>query len=155
MKAQPFRGQFLAKIDAKSRLALPVAIRTSLPENKRLVVTNSIYRNRKCLDLYTLEAWLALEEKIARLPSLNANVQAFQRFYLSAGIIIEMDAQNRLLLPKNLKSFAGLDLDLVLVGMGNKLEIWNKNSWDDLQTELSISFEEIVAGVSELEEGQE
>ena len=155
MKAQPFRGQFLAKIDAKSRVALPVGVRSSLPENKQLVVTNSIYRNRKCLDLYTLEAWLTLEEKIAKLPSLNANVQAFQRFYLSAGIIIEMDAQNRLLLPKNLKQFAGLDVELVLVGMGNKLEIWNQDSWDGLQAELSLSFEEIVAEVSSLEEGED
>ena len=142
----------MAKIDAKSRLALPVGVRTSLGENKKLVVTNSIYRNKKCLDLYTLDAWLVLEEKIAKLPSLNANVQAFQRFYLSAGTVIELDGQNRLLIPKNLKLFAGIDLDLVLVGMGSKLEIWNKNSWETLQIELSGNFEEILAGVSLLEE---
>ncbi len=155
MKATPFRGQFLAKIDAKSRLALPVTVRNSLPDSKRLVITNSIYKNKKCLDLYTLEAWLKLEEKIAKLPSLNANVQAFQRFYLSAGSVIDMDGQNRLLVPKNLKQFAGIDLDLVLVGMGNKLEIWDKSSWETLQIELSSNFEQILAGVSLLEEDSE
>lgn len=152
MKAPVFRGQFLAKIDAKSRLALPVAIRSVISDSKKLVLTNSIYRNKKFLDLYTFEAWLELEEKIQKLPSLNANVQAFQRFYLSAGTVLEMDGQNRLLIPKQLKAFAGLDAELILVGMGSKLEIWDQASWEDLQVELSTNFEDIVANVSSLDE---
>lgn len=143
----------MVKIDVKSRMALPVGIRTSLPENhSRLVITNSMYKNRRCLDLYSFDSWLALEEKINKLPSLNANVQAFQRFYLSAGQMLDMDSQHRLLIPKNLRQFANLESELILVGMGNKVEIWDKTSWETLNAELSANFEEIQAAVADLEE---
>lgn len=154
--ATKFRGQFAAKIDVKSRLALPVAVRSVLSEEQqKIVITNSLFKNRRCLDVYSFESWQKLEEKIENLPNLNANVQAFQRFYVSAGQVVEMDAANRVLIPKNLRAFAGIETETILVGMGNKFEIWDLKTWQDLNEELAVNFEDILASVSKFdEEGQ-
>jgi len=149
--AYVFRGQFLAKMDAKSRLAIAASLRSSLSDGANLVVTKSIYMQKKCLDVYTWEAWQKLEERIAALPSLNVNIQAFQRFYLSAGQPVQLDKQNRILLPKHLKEYAALDTEVVLVGMGEKFEIWPQLTWDTLSEDLAQQFATIQAGVASLE----
>lgn len=152
--AYSFRGQYEAKVDSKSRLALPSGLRQSLPEQVQLVVTNSIFRGKKCLDVYTWDEWVSLEEKIAKLPSLNANVQAFQRFYLSAGHVLQMDNQNRILVPKTLKLYANIKDKVQLVGMGKKFEIWDSKSWSSLSSDIAASFDEILENVALLEEGE-
>jgi len=155
MKANKFRGQFEAQLDAKSRLALPASIRTGLGKDLRLVLTQFIYKNQKCLDIYTWSAWLDLEKKIDSLPSLNGDVQAFKRFYISAGQILELDGQGRVLIPKGLKTFAGLEKDLQLVGMGTKMEVWDRSVWLKLQTEFTNSFETVQSAIDKLDKGED
>ncbi len=149
--AYNFRGQFLAKMDDKSRLAIPAGLRTFLSEGEELVVTNFIYQQQSCLDVYSKSAWQNLENRIHQLPSLNADVQAFQRFYLSAGQAVGLDKQNRILIPKALKDYANLGAEVCLVGMGEKFEIWDASKWQKLNQSLAKSFESIMAGVAALE----
>lgn len=149
-----FRGRFEIKLDPKGRLSLPPAYRQILPSaHPELVVTNSRYRGRSCLDVYSLAEWEKLERRIGKLSSLKPEVQAFNRFYLSGGQTAALDAQNRILVPQSLRKFAGLESHVVLIGLGAKFEIWSAESWSSIYEQLTDSFEETMDAVAALETG--
>lgn len=148
----PFRGRFEIKLDPKGRLLIPAAYRQILPiESPQLIITNNRYRGKSCLHAYSLQEWEKLERNIARLSSLKAEVQAFNRFYLSAGQSSDVDAQNRVLVPQSLRKFADLEGQVVLVGLGNKFEIWSEKTWNSLYEDLTQNFESTLEAVAELE----
>ena len=152
----PFRGRFENKLDPKGRLLIPAAYRAILPvvhpqENPQLIVTNNRFRGKSCLHAYSLHEWEKLERSIASLSSLKAEVQAFNRFYLSAGQTCELDAQNRIVVPSSLRKFAGLQGPVVLVGLGNKFEIWAESTWNSLYEDLTENFEATLEAVADLE----
>jgi MraZ protein len=147
-----FGGRYEIKIDPKGRFSLPAGLRDALPKRApRLVITNSLYQNRPCLHAYSAEAWAALEERIARLPALKPEVQAFQRYYLSGGHEIELDAQARVSTPLSLRRHAGLEDGATLVGMGDKFEIWSTAHWRAVNEQLASSFEDTLAAMARLE----
>lgn len=154
-----FRGRFELKLDSKGRLLLPPAYRQAFSGDRpTLIITNSRYREKSCLHAYALAEWEKLEKRIHKLSSLKAEVQAFSRFYLSGGQAIEIDAQNRALVPLSLRRFADLDGAVVLVGLGAKFEIWSQDAWNELYAQLTESFEETMEAVAALEtdfEGEE
>ncbi len=147
-----FRGRFHAKLDGKGRLSLPAGLRGCFQEDSiQAVITNSIYKKSPCLDIYLPDEWEKLEAKIDKLSKLKPSVQAYQRFYISGGQSIEADSQSRILLPKSLRSYAGLKGEVVLVGMGNKLELWDESQWNKVHSNLAQNFEETLAEIAELE----
>ncbi len=150
-----FRGRFEIKIDAKGRLSLPPAIRDALPSHQQIVVTNSRYQNQSCLHAYSLAEWENLERKINKMSSLKADVQAFQRFYLSGGQVLDVDAQGRVNIPQSLRKYAGLEGATVLVGLGNKFEIWSHANWQVIYDQLTDNFEETLQAVANLDESEE
>ncbi len=141
-----FRGRFDVKIDPKGRLSLPPALRISTS----LVVTNHRLGGRNALHVYTLQAWEKLEARISRLSQLNASVQAFERFYLSGGQVVELDGQGRMLLPSGLRRFAQIEGDAVLVGLGDKFEVWSQPLWETLFGEMTADFDQTLAKVADL-----
>ncbi len=148
----PFRGRFEIKLDPKGRLLIPAAYRQILPvDSPQLIITNNRYRGKSCLHAYSLHEWEKLERNIARLSSLKAEVQAFNRFYLSAGQSSDVDAQNRVLVPQSLRKFASLEGSIVLVGLGNKFEIWSEKTWNSLYEDLTENFEQTLEAVAALE----
>src|ERR1051326_3953683 len=110
-----FRGRFETKADPKGRLSLPSTFRQILPRGESLVITNGQYKGLRCLDVYSLAEWEALEARIQNLSSLKAEVQAFQRFYLAGGQVVDVDAQGRVITPQSLRQYAGVDGDIVIV----------------------------------------
>lgn len=150
-QASRFRGRFDVKIDPKGRLSLPPALRLST----FLVVTNHRLNGRNALHVYTLQAWEKLEARIARLSQLDAAVQAFERFYLSGGQVVELDAQGRMLLPSGLRRFAQIEGDAVLVGLGDKFEVWSQPLWETLFGEMTADFDQTMAKVADLSKGNE
>jgi MraZ protein len=147
-----FRGRFDLKLDPKGRLSLPPSLRNSLPAtNTQVVITNSRYQNMSCLHLYSLKEWQELERGISKLSSLDRNVQAFQRFYLSGGQVVEVDAQNRVLIPQSLRKFALLESHAIVVGMNEKLEIWSEANWSGIFSNLTENFEDTMNAVAELQ----
>ncbi len=150
----PFRGRFEIKLDPKGRLSLPTGYRSVLSVGE-LMVTNSRYRGKSALDVYSIVEWEKLEHRIAGLSSLRPEVQAFNRFYLSGGQKLEVDAQNRILVPQSLRRYAGLESEVVLIGLGAKFEIWSSESWNTIHTQLTDSFEETMAAVAALETDQD
>jgi MraZ protein len=141
-----FRGRFDVKLDPKGRLSLPPSLRISV----QLVVTNHRLGGRNALHVYTLQAWEKLEARIAKLSSLDASVQAFERFYLSGGQVVELDSQGRMLLPSGLRRFAQIENDAVLVGLGDKFEVWSQTLWETLFGEMTADFDQTMARVATL-----
>lgn len=146
-----FRGRFESKMDPKGRLSLPSMYKQNLSKAESLVVTNGQFKGQRCLDVYSLAQWEALEARIQKLSPLKSEVQAFQRFYLASGQVVEVDGQGRVLIPQSLRQYAGVESEIVLIGMGSKFEIWSLAAWNHLHAGLAQSFDETLAVVAQLE----
>lgn len=123
-----FIGEYESTIDAKGRFLLPTGFRKQLPQEEKL----SFVINRgfeKCLVLYPNEVWQPIFTRISQLNEFNPQVREFRRFFLNGATALEPDSAGRLLLPKNLMEHASLEKDIVLVSAINKLEIWDKNRY--------------------------
>lgn len=152
-----WRGRAHIKMDAKGRLSLPTSFRGPLGKSSQVFITNSLYKGHRYLDFYIRAEWEKLEKKIARWPRLKPEVQAFQRFYISSVEACQVDGQGRVLIPPHLRQYAGLEEDIVLVGMDRKIEIWQEKTWRDLFAKLENDFEgmlNILAGFDEREKGR-
>lgn len=125
-----FRGVTTISLDAKGRMALPTRYRERLMArcDGRMVVT--VDRD-SCLLLYPLPEWEEIERKLVRLPSLNAQARRLQRLLIGHATECELDGSGRILLPQPLREFANLDRRIVLIGQGNKFEIWDETTWNE------------------------
>jgi len=124
-----FRGVTTLNLDTKGRMAIPARYRERLRETcaSQLVIT--VDKDR-CLLLYPEPEWTLIEHKLAALPSFNKTARALQRLYIGHAHEVEMDAQGRILLPVELRKFAGLDRRIAMVGQGKKFELWDEETWD-------------------------
>lgn len=145
-----FRGRQSVKIDGKGRLVIPAQYK-STSKAQNFFITNNLYRGQKHLDLFLEKEWLALEKRVSLLPSLNSDVQAFRRFYIASAVPVKADAQGRLLVPQELRDYASLSEEVVLLGVGDKLEIWNSGDWKKFQDHVVNNFDQILATVADLE----
>ncbi|MCC6186772.1 MAG: division/cell wall cluster transcriptional repressor MraZ [Chitinophagaceae bacterium] len=120
-----FIGEYELTIDAKGRFLLPASFRKQLPEGAdvQFVVSRGF---DNCLNLYPMEAWQALTEKITKLNEFNSKVRDFTRVFLNGSNIVESDAAGRLLLTKSLLEHAGISKDIIFTAQGNKMEIWDR-----------------------------
>lgn len=123
-----FRGVNNVKLDAKGRIAIPTRYRDRLQERcgGQLVVT--VDRDH-CLLLYPLPDWEEIERKLVKLPSFNVQARRLQRLLVGHATEVDMDSHGRVLLPQPLRDFAQLDKAAVMIGQGNKFEIWDEASW--------------------------
>ena len=128
-EAGVFRGVQHINMDAKGRLAMPARQREPLLSrcDGQIVVTIDTQSN--CLVVYPLPEWERIEQEIQGLPALNPAVKRFQRLMLGYATDLELDGNGRMLLPQPLREYAQLDKKLVLVGQGNKLELWSEALW--------------------------
>lgn len=138
-----FMGEYNHNVDTKGRLIIPSKFREVLGDE--FVVTKGL---DGCLFVYDKAEWSAFEEKLAALPMTHADTRKFVRFFLAGACEVEVDKQGRILLPGVLREFAGLDKDVVLVGVGKRIEIWSKEKWE--QTSTYEDMDEITEHMSEL-----
>ena len=124
-----FRGVQHINMDTKGRLAVPARQRESLLEQCAGRVVITIDTQSHCLTLYPLPEWERIEAEIQSLPALNPAVKRFQRLMLGYAADIELDGSGRVLLPQSLRDYAHLEKKIVLVGQGNKLEVWSEALW--------------------------
>lgn len=120
-----FMSEYNHTVDAKGRLIMPAKFREALGEE--FVVSKGM---DGCLFVYANEDWNAFEQKLTSLPLINKEARQFARFFLAGAAQVELDKQGRILLPASLREFAGLDKEVVLVGVGSRIEIWSKDKWD-------------------------
>ena len=92
-----------------------------------------------CLFVYANEDWKVFEEKLASLPLINEEARQFARFFLSGAMYVTVDKQGRILMPQDLRDFAGLEKDVVLAGMGGRIEIWSLEKWNDNSRQVDIN----------------
>lgn len=123
-----FLGEYESTIDSKGRFLLPVAFKKQLAEGITQFVINRGFE--KCLTLYPLASWQPLFENISGLNDFDPSVRAFRRYFLNGATPVELDSAGRLMLPKNLLAHAALNKDIVLVSALNKIEIWDKDTYD-------------------------
>jgi MraZ protein len=124
-----FRGVQHINMDAKGRLAMPARQREPLLSECGGQVVVTIDTQSECLAIYPLPEWERIEKDIQGLPALNPAVKRFQRLMLGYATDLELDGNGRMLLPQPLREYARLDKKLVLVGQGNKLEVWSEPLW--------------------------
>lgn len=126
-------------MDAKGRLAIPAKFRDLLAEScgGQLVVT--IDPVERCLAVYPLPQWEEIQSKIEKLPSLNPTAKRMQRLFIGHASDCELDANGRFLIPPPLRDHAGLEKKLILLGQGQKVEIWSDELW---QAQLSSMLED-------------
>lgn len=132
-----FRGISPLSLDSKGRLSIPAKYRERLQAlcNGQLVVT--IDRDR-CLLIYPLPVWEEIERKLVELSSVDRRARGLKRLLLGHAEDYVLDTSNRILLSQPLREFAGLDKKVVLVGLGNKFELWDEQAWYRLRDEWLV-----------------
>jgi len=127
-----FRGVNALNLDSKGRLAIPTRYRDELVRtaSSRVVITVNPVDRDHCLLLYPLPEWEEIERKLVKLPTFNTAARRLQRLLIGHATEMELDGNGRVLLPPPLREFAGLDKALVMIGQGNKFEIWDEAKWN-------------------------
>jgi MraZ protein len=124
-----FTSEFESKLDAKGRLVLPARIKAQLPsgEGNELVVRRGF---EPCLIIYPMVEFKKVFSKISGLSEFNEEYRKLQRNFFSGTATVELDSNGRFVIPRNMLSYAQLEKDLTLVGMGNKVEVWNPSIYE-------------------------
>jgi MraZ protein len=124
-------GEYEITLDPKGRFLLPAGFKRQLAEGDdvRFVVNRGI---EKCLSIYPMSSWKPLSEKIDKLNDFNPKVREFKRLFLNGATFVEPDSIGRILIPARAKEYAGIQKDAVMMGMGEKMEIWDKNKYDEI-----------------------
>jgi MraZ protein len=122
-----FIGEYESTLDIKGRFLLPAGLKKQLPDGATDFVINRGFE--KCLSLYPMKSWKPIFSEISDLNDFDPKVRQFRRYFLNGATQVELDSANRLLLPKNLTEYASLEKDIVLVSAVNKIEIWDKNKY--------------------------
>ena len=143
-----FRGRFEHTIDEKGRLSIPSKFRETLSvrgENE-LILTDF----DSCLTAYPREEWRELEEKMKKLSTIQKDVRNFLRLFYSSATEAPLDSQGRILIPPQMRERAKLDREVILLGLLNKIEIWDKKSWQEFIANSTDTFEEVASKLVEL-----
>jgi MraZ protein len=120
-----FTGEFEYRLDDKGRLPVPPRFRAAFREG--IVVAQGIER---CLTIYTPAEWKKVAERIAESNLSASKLRAINRALFATAIVLALDAQGRVGVPANLRSYAGIDEDVVIAGANNYLEMWDRNAWE-------------------------
>jgi len=121
-----FYGEYQHSLDAKGRMIVPSKFREGLGE--KFILTKGL---DECLFAYSLEEWSNLEQKLKTLPFTDKDVRAFVRFFFAGATECELDKQGRILIPQNLRDYAKLEKELYIIGVSTRVEIWEKNKWEE------------------------
>ncbi len=124
-----FRGITAINIDGKGRLAVPTRYREALGDEERASLVVTIDTEETCLLLYPTIQWQVIEDNLQRLPSFNAAARRIQRLLIGHATDVELDGNGRVLLPQLLRDYAHLDKRVVMIGQGNKFEVWDEALW--------------------------
>ncbi|MBO4590985.1 MAG: division/cell wall cluster transcriptional repressor MraZ [Eubacterium sp.] len=140
------KGTYKHNIDTKGRLIIPAKIRDSLGSS--FVITEGI---DDCLSMYSLEEWENFTEKLDRQSNNKEKVRMLKRYFRSKAADVEMDSQGRVVVPQDLRDAVGITKEVVIIGAGEKAEIWDKAKWDALQKEDIFDKENIKAMLENME----
>ena len=140
-----FIGEYEHTVDVKGRVIMPAKLREDIGD--KFIITKGL---DGCLFAYSQSEWANFEEKLKSLPLAQKNARNFVRFFLSGAVECEIDKQGRFLIPSNLREHASLDKEIVIIGVGTRLEIWNRELWTTYSSDENISADEIAENMTML-----
>lgn len=138
-----FYGEHDHTIDRKGRLIIPSRFREVLKDHygDKCVVTRGLDR---CLFLFPEDEWRTQESKFRALSFTKQEARRFNRFYFSGAAELAFDRQGRVLIPQYLKEYAGIKRDVMVVGVSNRIELWDKEEWKKFYAEFKESYEQVA-----------
>ena len=139
-----FMGEYHHSVDDKGRLIIPSKFRDEL--GTKFIITRGI---ENCLFVYSLESWEKIVNKLETLPFTKKDARAFIRFFLSGASEAEFDKQGRINITSPLISYANITKECVVIGTGDRLEIWSEESWNDFFTSAKDSMSNIAENLFE------
>lgn len=137
-------GEYNHSIDEKSRVIVPSKFRDDL--GSTFVITKGF---DTCLFAFSVEEWKNFESKLKELPLSNENARKYVRYFLAGACECQVDKQGRILIPQNLKEHASLKKDIVITGVSTRVEIWDKEKWNNYTSDENIDLNEIASHMSE------
>lgn len=140
-----FLGEYQHFLDAKGRMTVPAKFREGLGDS--FVATKGL---DNCLFLYPWAEWRNLEQKLKSLPFTRKDVRAFVRFFFSGAAECEVDKQGRTVLPVPLREYARIEKEVVIVGVGTRVEVWSRELWEEYLQAAGNSYVEIAEKLDEL-----
>ena len=138
-------GEYEHSLDAKGRLIMPAKLRTDMGE--KFIITKGL---DGCLFVFSQIEWSNFESKLKELPLTNKNARDFVRFFLSGATECEIDKQGRFLLVNTLREYAEITKEVIIIGFGTRLEIWNKDKWKKYNSNENISADTIAENMTML-----
>ena len=138
-------GQYNHNVDDKGRLSVPTKFREELGIS--FIVTKGL---DNCLFAYSKEEWAKFEEKLKSLPLTNPNARNFIRFFFAGATECEIDKQGRINLPQSLREYAGLTKEVSVIGVLTRVEIWDKEKWNNYTSPENMDVDEIANQMSNL-----
>ena len=140
-----FIGEYSYTIDHKKRLAIPSKFRKSL--GRKAVITRGI---DNCLVIYPIEEWRKLAKRLESLPSSQNEARGFVRIMLSGAVDVAFDKLGRILVPDYLKEYSFLKKNVSILGLSNRIEVWDKNKWQDYRQKTEKQVGNIAERLKEL-----
>lgn len=141
-----FMGEFQHALDEKGRVTVPSRLREGLGD--RFVITRGLDR---CLFAYPMEEWSRIEKKLKELPFTRGDARAFTRLFFSGAAEVETDRQGRVLIPQNLREYAGIEKEAMFIGVSNRVEVWSEPVWRKYSEAASQNFEEAAERLVDLD----
>ncbi len=140
-----FLGRYSHNLDSKGRMAVPARFRESLADG--LVLTRGIAR---CLAVYPMDVWLPLAERVSALPLSDPNARHFRRMVFAEAVDLELDSQGRILVPPELRRYAGLEREAIVVGVNTSIEIWSPAQWQAVNEVMERDSEAIAHALADM-----
>jgi len=141
-----FTGEYQHTLDGKGRVIIPSRLRDGLGE--RFVVTRGL---DQCLFVYPSSEWVRLEQKLKQLPFTKRDSRAFSRLFFSGAMEVETDRQGRVLIPQNLREYAGIEKDVMFIGVSNRVEVWSEEAWRNYFGQANENYEELAEKLVDFE----
>lgn len=138
-------GEYNHTLDDKGRVSIPAKFRDDL--GSTFIVTKGL---DNCLFVYSKKEWETFEEKLKTLPLTNPNARNFIRFFFAGATECELDKQGRINIPQNLREYALLKKDVYIVGVSTRVEIWDKEKWQNYTSNENLNVDEIANQMSNL-----
>jgi MraZ protein len=132
-------GEFRHNVDNKGRVAIPSRFRDALQPGA--IITRGI---DNCLFVFAQNEWQVLVDKLMALPLSQANSRAFVRLMLAGAMDVEVDKQGRILVPEYLRTYAGIEKEVIVAGLYSRVEIWNADRWSEYKAKTEHASEEIA-----------
>ncbi|HOB28161.1 MAG: division/cell wall cluster transcriptional repressor MraZ [Dethiobacteria bacterium] len=140
-----FTGEYQHTLDNKGRVIIPARLREGLGES--FIITRGLDR---CIFVYHLDEWARIEQKVKELPLTRRDARAFSRYLFSGAAEVEIDRQGRVLIPQSLREYAGIEKEVMIIGVSNRVEVWSEEAWKEYISAENLDFEAAAEKLADL-----